>query len=401
MRIAWLPTFRGAVAWHRTVAPAHELGKRGHQSVVVDPGRFKPDDQAELVRTADVVVISGPGGRWDDRPPALKESSGALVVEVDDDLWAFANDPAAEDLRKASLAAGGSPITPETLAAFEEWLREADLVTTTTEHLADVLRAKGTREVAVCPNALVPGMGRRQPHHADRPLLVKGADRNEPCRCGSGKKAKRCHEDPSAAPGASRRIGWTGSVAHRADLDPLLQAIRRVGSIDGQVEVASLGPVDFREQPAWQGYVRPTYARFLTEAIDKHGVKHRADTVPFELYYQALEGMAVDVAAIPLRASAFNLAKSSVTLLSWAIQEVPVVCSRTGPYAAAEAAGFPAVYVDHCDVDAWTRELRELLYDRAKARALARRAKAWVLEKHAYPAAADAWEVALLRAASR
>ena len=163
--------------------------------------------------------------------------------------------------------------------------------------------------------------------------------------------------------------------------------------------------MDFHARPEWEGFCWPTYRRVFSRAgpegvavaiapADPTGGQLEP-TVPFVSYYDTLEAMDCDLAVLPMRPSRFNLAKSDVTLLSWAIKRVPVVAARTGPYAAAEAEGFPAVYVDHEDEDGWISAIRDLVYDAGARAELARRAQAWVLERRCVPAAGEVWERAL------
>lgn len=410
MRIVINPA-PGAVGALRLSIPGLALSGRGHRVLMVGEAAgagFTPDQERAMVATADVVALHIASGirPWEERDRSLKQMRGALVGEIDDDEWAWASDPASREPAAAHLMEGRG--SPEALANVESWLRNVDLVTTTTDTLAAVLRAHGAREVAVCPNALVSTMGRSRP----RTALLAATDLS-PAKAMLA-RGKRDKTPRYARPSPhQRRIGWTGSIAHKADLGPALTAIRNVASVDGTVEVRSLGPVDFRRTAEWKDWAC-AYDRVLAlhdeEAGSLHVVTESAlahvetpgvayDTVPFAAYYHALEVMCPDVAVIPMRPSAFNASKSDCTLLSWAIQGVPAVCSRVGPYAEAERDGFPAVYVDHDDARAWTDALRSLLYEPIRAAELGERARAWALARRTHPRAAEAWERAYTRAA--
>lgn len=396
-----------AVNFFRMGGPAAFLRERGHKVMELHPESGLTDEQqAELVREADVVWGVQPAGWFDERHQALKETKAAIVVDCDDNLFAWHDDPASsEPWTKAAedeveRQQGVRPSTRERVEQFRTWLRGADLVVTTTERLAGVFRAEGAKSVTVCPNGLFHSFKRTRPRPQDV-VAVRG----ERAARVLAKAVKRFEVPSGLPPAPSKRVAWTGSIAHKADLPPALAALRRLLELDASVEVAGLGPVNFKEEKVWEGLSLPqgAYNRILFTVQATDGVR-RVTTTPFcaqvngkieWLYYRALEAMAPDVAVIPMRPSPFNETKSAVTLHSWGIQGVPCVVSRTGPYADAERAGFPALYVDHEDVGAWTTALRRLLYDRPFARELGERAMRHVLERHCFPRAVEPWEDAL------
>lgn len=411
LKIVMSPT-QGAVGDLRMRGPAACLIERGHHvGLVGAKSDLTEAQQAALMADADVVAVHVASGvrAWEDRHPAFRAIRGALVGEIDDNEWAWGDDPVSREPEAAALMEGRG--TPEALARLESWLRNVDLVTTTTERLAAVLRERGAREVAVCPNAVSIGMGRRRPRTS---LEIGGG--LSPARALLARSQRAREQVPpfARAHPHGRRVGWTGSIAHKADLAPALAALRRLALVDGLLEVRSLGPVDFRSMPEWLG-AAIHYDRLLSVFDEETGSLHLATeralarsevpgvaypSVPHGIYYSALEAMCPDVAVIPLRPSPFNLCKSDCTLLAWSIQGVPVVCSRVGPYAEAEAAGLPAIYVEHDDADAWTDALQGLLHDRQRATELGERARSWVLQHRAFPKAADPWEAAYQRAAA-
>jgi glycosyltransferase involved in cell wall biosynthesis len=367
MRIAFRAS-ASAVGYFRAGAPCAYLAERGHDILHLHSSVLSHDQQRDAVRTADVVHLSGPFGHYDDAPEEFKARRGVLSVDLDDDVWCWKDDPASKVVNEhiGKDAAGGRPVTPERAAELESWLKAADVVTTTTDHLAEVLRAHGAQNVRVCPNAIAPEMQRQRPKRSTSEVLKK-----------------------AGFAGSDRVVAWTGSVAHVADLPPVLEALARVGSVDPTVHVRSLGPVDFGQSPGFARNFRGTYSPVI----------HRAKPtdppslfVPFEAYYETLEAMAPNVAVIAARPSPFNASKSAVTLYSWAVQGVPCIVSDFGPYTVEKERGFPGIYVDHANPEAWTLALRDLLYDTTKAERIGAEAKEHVLKHHAYPSAADAWE---------
>lgn len=370
MRIAYRAS-ASAVGYFRAGAPCAYLGERGHDILHLHSSVLTHDQQRDAVRSADVVHLSGPFGHYDAAPEEFKKRRGVLSVDLDDDIWCWNADPASKMSEANNLGTpatvGTRSVTPERAAELESWLAAADVVTTTTDYLADVLREHGARVVRVCPNAVAPGMQRRRPKRLQSEVLKK-----------------------AGFTGSDRVVGWTGSVAHIADLPPVLEALARVGSVDPTVHVRSLGPVDFGQSPGFARNFRGTYTPVVHWANPSSPPSY---LVPFEHYYDALESMAPNVAVVAARSSPFNASKSPITLYSWAVQGVPCIVSDFGPYAVEKARGFPAVYVaPHENADAWTLALRDLLYDPTKAARLGEEARRYVLDHHSYPSAADAWE---------
>lgn len=393
----------GAVGFFRGEGPMAGLEVRGHTARAVNEASGLSTEQlTEMIETADVVQVGAFGRMFEDRAEPFQNMRGILVYDLDDDYWSWASDPGSTDPRYAKgNAAVRHAITPERLREVESWLAGVDLVTTTTPELARVLRAHGAKHVAVCPNALLRGLQRQTPRPG---AIVKPIERDVPLASLSRAERLRARAALRGGPKPIRvesagRVGWSGLISHRADLGPALEALHTVMSVDATIQCGSLGPIDFMQAHEWRsrGFKPRGYGRVITEMPDGS----KSDTVPFHLFFNAIEAMNPDVAIVPLRPSGFNAAKSAITLHSWGIQGVPVVCSRSGPYAAAELEGFPARYVDHEDHHAWAREIRALIYDRAKARELGERARAWVLEHRCFPKAAEPWERAFLDACAR
>lgn len=380
MRIA-VRAPRSAVGFFRGAAPAHFLREHlGHESVLLARGgKLTEEELRDLTRTADLVHVVQPGGPI---PVEVLGRRGALTVDVDDDLWAWLDDPA-RLLHAQGATPTLRPVTPETLEECTTWLLEADAVTTTTEALAGVVRARvpSVKKVLVVDNAVPPEAKRTSPRRCELPAR----DRARIAR--------------AAGVADLRVIGWTGSVAHVADLPPVLEALRSIMTnrvLPFATAVRSLGKADFSKSPQWRR--EPAWRALYAPVLGTTTGKDVAWEVPFDRYYEALESMDADVAVVPLRDSPFGNGKSAVTLFSWAAQRVPVVCSRNGAYAEAERRGFPAVYVEHESADAWKEALLDLLLDPVKAMALGRAAYEWVLDHASWPAAATWWEKAFEQA---
>lgn len=415
MRIAVKPlqNTASAVSAFRATIPMTYVGELGHEVRLLAGKKGEHDELREIIRTWDVIHLLSPAKRYEDAEPEIKERKGALVIDLDDDIWSWNEDLARVIADKSSMnrdAKGMLAMNEGRALDLATWLEAADLVTTTTDYLAERIQHHAPRaQVRVIDNAVTPEMARVKPRGARHPLAVqpsmrKGENRNKPCDCGSGKKWKMCHGAPGVnGAGApvlgARTVAWTGSVAHLPDLPPVLNALARVRSVDGTLQVRSLGPVDFMDTPGFKAVFSGSGDYAPVTVRDSQGRSHLQ--VPFARYYDALEGMEADLAVIPMRDSAFNRGKSAITLYSWAIQEVPCVVARAGPYLVSERESFPAVYVEPGDVEMWTTEIRDLLYDDEKRKELGAAAKAFVLEHHSFPDKAHEWAGAWARALGR
>lgn len=390
MKIVMMPC-PGAVGYFRSIQPGAALKAAGHEVTFLHEHSGHTHAEASLaIMEADVVSIVGPGNKitFENRAKPLRETKAIIVAEYDDDPWSWVEDVGCKDPFQAAMTkAAGKTISPDTLATFETWIRGADLVTTTTPCLAEIFRQHGAKSVAVCPNAADERlMSRRSPRRNDKVIDISATKAFL-----ASAKAKNQPRPPRPinAIEDGKRIAWTGSIAHKADLIPCLKALADILATDATVGVVSLGPVRFNDTPEWKD--RAFVDQYGSVAMTTHeGVSNL--TVPFPLYYTALEAMDADVALIPMRDSPFNRSKSDVTLLSWAMQRVAVVCSRTGEYARREEEGYPAVFVDHDDVDGWKAAIRDLVYEPSKAKDLADKAYKWVSERRSITSAVKVWE---------
>jgi glycosyltransferase involved in cell wall biosynthesis len=411
VKVVYLP-IPGPVGYFRGLAPAAALAARGHDVTVITPELGLTREQGgDLIREADVVVMLSASSKitFEERPDYIQEMTGILVVDLDDDVWAWREDPASYDPGQLELSKrAGKLMDEKAIAHVESWLRGADLVTTTTTSLAVVLRDHGAREVAVCRNAVSPEMLPPEKKIIEMPadmssakkFLARGKARRE-------QKAEEFRPIPGISPG--KRLAWTGSVAHKADVGSMLVALREVMSVDATVGCMSLGPVVFHATTEWApdpitnlgGFdPRDRYQAITSMMMFPDRPPIVSLTVPFAAYYQNLDQMAASVALVPMRPSRLNASKSDVTLLSWACRGVPTIASACpGAYLQAALDGFPASFIrDHDDVKEWRKAIEQLIYDPITARVLGEKARQYVIEKRSIEQEAVKWEAAFAKA---
>lgn len=190
-----------------------------------------------------------------------------LAYELDDDVWA---------VDRTNHIAYQVYSRYHVLDAVETACTVADLVTVSTEPLAEVIRKEtGHGNVKVIGNYIpefVLGLERKRPEHVT--------------------------------------IGWTGGASHTLDVAMIARAVRRVMNTDKTLRLHVIG-TDFR----------PTFGH--THARLTHWEPDPMD------YYKNLD---FDIGLAPIVASRFNESKSFLKALEYAAMGIPVIASDFGPY---------------------------------------------------------------------
>lgn len=279
-------------AWYRCYTPGMQLKRMGHD-VVLDT-----DLPSEAVPEFDVIVmqsLSAPNA------PRLmryaKELGKTTVYDIDDDVWNIhPSNPAYE---------GWSD--PEIRGKAEECLRLADVVTTTTPHLARELR-RFNKNVRVLPNMLPAEHWQVQrPDNGDKVIL-----------------------------------GWAGSGGRSHDLAMLKGVVR---------ELLDRYPnLEFHVTGEWNVQAFPAHDRIkLVETVQ---IEQLAKLIaPF------------DIGIAPIQDTKFNLAKSDLKFLEYGILGIPCVASALEPYVHSIQPGVNGFLAKN-ERD-WLKLLSKLIEDRA------------------------------------
>lgn len=262
MKILAYPNPSAATLW-RFIDPFKHMREKGVDASVIDYGI-----QEEDVQQADVIVIKG---LVDKSKIALlyayqQELGKKIVVDMDDDLRLDESNPFQKD----------HDIT-DAYESIKKTLEIADMVTTTTEYLADKLR-KYNNNVIVLENCI------------DRERWdIEPKLRNE---------------------SEYVRIGWAGSITHLNDLAFIEEPIKRICNDYPQVQLVFVG--DTRVSKMFDGCRKEIHAG-----------------VPYEAWPNKLAGLRLDIGLAPLVHNEFNKCKSRIKYFEYAVNKIPGVYSPT------------------------------------------------------------------------
>lgn len=262
----------------------------------------------------------------------LRDRGTAIVWDIDDDLWSVPENVPRRQ-RKGSLH---EQRMQRAVLAMAEL---ADVVTTTSEPLAQAYRSRGLSCVRVVPNFLPDDFAVTGPRPHDGVV-----------------------------------VGWIANTEHYHDLERLgLNAtLRELLDVRPELRVVSVG------------------VRFDLPA---ERYRHTPLIRPFEL---PAEIAGFDVGIAPLDDIPFNRARSDVKVKEYAAIGVPWLASPVGPYAGLGEKQGGRLVAD----DGWLEALDRLAGRARERRKLAKRAAKWGRDQTAAKNAA-AWEAVMGEAVER
>lgn len=297
-----------ACGYYRIMLPFAELARHGHE-VAMHRG-WNPACREYPIVVGQRVSRSEALPLW----RRLATPGRRLVWETDDDL--FNIDP--------SNAAAFLSHDSEVRDAVEFTARSADLVTVSTEPLAELMRQYNSNVVVL-------------PNHVDGALL----DIVRPQR-------------------TRVTVGWAGGDSHLRDFAMIASVLRRFLVRNPDVDFHNIGT----------SYLRP----FRLRGRDTGWSADIFD------YYRAID---FDVGIAPLADTVFNRSKSGIKAIEYQALGIPVVASDTPAYRGVVLDGVTGYLVRH--EHEWDRRLRELVRDidmRAEMGAKARQhAAQWTIQR--------------------
>lgn len=320
--VVWSP--ETSASNYRAMHVAATLEALGHVAGPLPSERGAAD--AALLAQCDVALVYHRSDKA--TRAALEEASAAgvaLVYDIDDDYTAVPAD---------------HPRRDELLGAFERTLaiaRLADLMTATTEPVAERYREHGVSEVEVIPNMVGP----------------------------RGVAPPREHE--------GLVVGWVAGQEHRDDMERL-----------------GLGDVleDLLDRH------RDLRVEGIGVDLDLSDRYHHDRFVPFPELRDRISGF--DIGIAPLTDTVLNRARSDIKVKEYAARGVPWLASPVGPYVGlGERQGGRLV-----DDTSWYDAIDRLLRKRRERRRLSSSGLAWA-RTQTIASTARIWEAALMRAIDR
>lgn len=322
-RVFFWSAGEGGCRYYRCDLPATALRARGHEVWVSDLLTEAPQDVDTVVGQR--VCLPGPTQGWQ----ALAATGRyRMVYEVDDALLAvdWTNGPAWDFYNR-----------PEIRANITRNAEVADLVTVSTEPLAQVMR-RHNPNVIVLPNCVPASLLDRPPHDH-----------------------------------GGVTIGWSGGASHTLDLIELGDAPRRLLHRYPDVSLHTMGDAQVGAMMSKWNRDRVKWTPWIQSVPDFHA------SIDF------------DITLAPLRPSMFNQSKSHIRCLEAAALGIPVVASYFGPYADFVRDGETGFLANQ--PHEWTRHLTKLL-DPFLRRDMGAKARALAAE-HTIERNAHLWEEAL------
>ena len=322
----------------RCLLPLTANGWNGDQTSIRLDAKT-PEAKAQAAQDAEIVVFHRPDDKYKlDMARLLKKHNKKIVFDNDDTAkhdggFRFNDYMNMERVRK------GLKTINETLDNF---IKEADLVTCSTEFLAEEYRELN-KNVIVLPNCV-------DPFYFDEPL----------------------HNE-----GDKVRIGFSGSLGLTDDIN-LLEPIIRHFEKDKRVTLVlfSLPPNNKDE------YTRKLYKEEYKfwESVNIEW----QPLVPMEEYYDTLNNLRLDMMIIPRADNYFNRCKSNVKFLEASMFEIPCICQSfpdgKSPYEVNKDDVDNLILAT--DIPDWIAKIDDLIVDKEKREALGKKAHQYVLDNY-------------------
>ena len=311
--------------YYRGYLPLSRMSELGHECTHATsmPSFTICQEQKLDVLVGQRLVEPSPSQTWQ----AMARERGrnyALIMDLDDDLWNIDRSNDAHSFFDA-----------DRLRRLKENVEVADLVTVSTDYLANVVDEHTSAPVVVLANTI--------------PQLLVDIE-------------------PSRLPVTDREgnvvmtkddlvIGWAGSSTHNRDFGECAKSVRRVVQANPNMIFHCICSVDYTDRVKsikgrthWTGWV--------------NGVEN---------YYRAIN---FDVGLAPLFPFEFNESKSDIRLLELGALGIPVIASPVGPYRLAAEAGYPLWKAS--TPKEWTEALTDLVKNSEERERRGNAGKEWV-----------------------
>jgi glycosyltransferase involved in cell wall biosynthesis len=330
VRIGAIYTHVAVNQYYRSRGPVNALAHEGHEVVTypaiaeqIDVGALLSCDVVQMYRSCDPYLYELAKGL---------QARGVAVTYDQDDDWSSVKAKKGEAKFKYLGGLKGQQLVASSLRLA----RRADLMTTTSEGLAERYRVGGVERIEVIENYLV------MP-----PVPAPRRDRGEV------------------------RIGWVAGGEHKLERDQLQlrETLTQILQTHPNVTIATIGTSLEIADPRYSNQIGESFLTLL----------ERLSTF--------------DIGIAPLVDTTFNRARSNVKLKEYAAAGVPWLASPVGSYAPLGEAQGGLLVAD----DGWFEALDALVRNPAERERLAANARTWASEQ-TINLHTDRWERAFTRA---
>ena len=343
-KVYFCNSFLESCYYVRCLVPMQAGGWDGDRTSLTNK-ELDPKRQAQAVMDADIVVFHRPND-WRSMEIAKKlREQGKKIVADNDDTYKHLD---GKNLEKALQKVD---------KGLDEFLKFADLVTTTTEVLADEYR-KVNPNTVVLPNCIDPEIW------------------PEPLKNDTDKV----------------RLGFIGSVASNSDYESMRDTLKLLSDRDDvKIVVLGLPPQDPDKQDTEAVIVRDMYKKdydfWQSLNVEWHPF------VPVADYIDSLNSLKLDIMVIPRNDDYFNRCKSNLKFLEASMLKVPCVvqgfADELSPYQVnPEDRNFCDIVLDNSK---WMEALEPLIQSKELREEKGQKAYEYVLENYNIETKIDLW----------
>ena len=323
----------------RCLLPQIHNGWNGSKISLSSPAKSNEQVLYEAMMS-DVIVFQRPAEKEKVEVIKLLKQAGKKVVFDNDDTYK-PNSGVPTNMERVNEKIGKR--LSDMNNNIEEFVKQADLVTTTTEFLAKEYR-KLNKNVVVIPNQI-------DPFNYEEPLK------------NTGKKI---------------RVGLVGSVSSNDDYLHIVDTLDYLKSRD-DVEIVVFGLP--HKDNSRHKMMREIYKKEL-DFWDKYA-DERQPFVNMARYFETLNSLKLDLMLIPRHESYFNKCKSNIKFLEASMLEIPVVAQgftkKDSPYDK-DIDGTNGFIVK--TGKSWTPTVKKLLDDKKLREKVGKTAKKYVLKHY-------------------
>lgn len=336
----------------RCLLPLMANGWDGDQTTIHIEDAKQNDEKSKAAQMADIVVFHRPDTEEKLKLARLLKKIGKKIVFDNDDTFKDNGGYRFNEYMDEKRFKLGMKSMNETVDTF---IKEADMITCSTEFLAEEYK-KLNDNVVVLPNCV-------DPFYFDEPLK---------------------NEDGKV------RIGIVGSLAVTADLEKCKPIIEYFKNRDDVTLVLYSLPANNQDK-----ITRELYSEEY-KWIDKLREYTNIEWQPFtnfDIYYETLNDLRLDIGIIPRDDNYFNRCKSNLKFLEMSVLEIPVIAQGfedgQSPYERDKEDAEHMIVIKN--EEDWIPEIEKLISDSDKRDTMGKLAKEYVINKYSIDKNADRW----------